>query len=313
MAKDEDFKLLKIQTCTLRVNLHCDGCKHQVKKVLQRIEGVYQVSIDAEQQKVTVLGSVDASALIKKLVKAGKHAEIWSNKSNNHQSQSQNQKGLSKKDDKNKKGHETLKKQQKVKPLTSGEEDDDVSFEDNEDLSQKQQEAVSANNPKKIKNKSQPNSGNGKKSQNVVGGQKGNFEGLSEGKRVILGPLGGGGGGNLGGFDFEMANGGQHGQHMMMNMNGLRYNQQQQGYNLQQQQMFNQSAAGSLNMMSMQNRQAMYQRPTIMQPTTGYYYNYNPAPYPYNEPPYGCYYTGGNGGGDVNMWSDEDTSSCSVM
>ncbi|KAJ0634139.1 putative heavy metal-associated domain, HMA, heavy metal-associated domain superfamily [Helianthus annuus] len=43
MAKDEDFKLLKIQTCTLRVNLHCDGCKHQVKKVLQRIEGDFHL------------------------------------------------------------------------------------------------------------------------------------------------------------------------------------------------------------------------------------------------------------------------------
>ncbi|KAK1425718.1 hypothetical protein QVD17_21073 [Tagetes erecta] len=64
MAKDEDFKLLKIQTCTLRVNLHCDGCKHKVKKILQRIEGVYQVSIDAEQQKVTVSGSVGSEILL---------------------------------------------------------------------------------------------------------------------------------------------------------------------------------------------------------------------------------------------------------
>ncbi|MFS7959498.1 putative heavy metal-associated domain superfamily [Helianthus anomalus] len=38
MTKDEDFKLLKIQTCVLRVNLHCDGCKHKVKKILQKID-----------------------------------------------------------------------------------------------------------------------------------------------------------------------------------------------------------------------------------------------------------------------------------
>nr|GLL32259.1 heavy metal-associated isoprenylated plant protein 37 [Ipomoea trifida] len=77
MTKDEDFKHLKIQTCVLKVNIHCDGCKQKVKKILQRIEGVYQVSIDDEQQKVSVAGSVEAPTLIKKLVRAGKHAELW--------------------------------------------------------------------------------------------------------------------------------------------------------------------------------------------------------------------------------------------
>lgn len=28
-----------LQTCVLKVNIHCDGCKHKVKKLLQRIEG----------------------------------------------------------------------------------------------------------------------------------------------------------------------------------------------------------------------------------------------------------------------------------
>ncbi|KAH6771551.1 Heavy metal transport/detoxification superfamily protein [Perilla frutescens var. hirtella] len=93
MTKDEDFKLLKIQNCVLRVNIHCDGCKQKVKKLLQRIEGVYQVNIDEEQQKVTVSGSVDSAILVKKLVRAGKHAEICTankgkkpNSSKNHES-----------------------------------------------------------------------------------------------------------------------------------------------------------------------------------------------------------------------------------
>ncbi|GFQ07386.1 copper transport protein atx1 [Phtheirospermum japonicum] len=90
MTKDEDFKLLKIQTCDLRVNVHCDGCKQKVKKLLQRIEGVYQVNIDSEHQKVTVSGNIDSATLIKKLVKAGKHAELWSKpKSNQNQTQKQ--------------------------------------------------------------------------------------------------------------------------------------------------------------------------------------------------------------------------------
>ncbi|XP_020270121.1 heavy metal-associated isoprenylated plant protein 37-like isoform X2 [Asparagus officinalis] len=91
MTKDNDeFKLLK--TVTLRVNIHCDGCKLKVKKLLQKIEGVYSVSIDLENQKVTVSGTVDSSTLIKKLTKSGKHAVLLSSqKSNNPAQQKPNQ------------------------------------------------------------------------------------------------------------------------------------------------------------------------------------------------------------------------------
>ncbi|XP_022726295.1 heavy metal-associated isoprenylated plant protein 37-like [Durio zibethinus] len=136
MTKEEDFKLLKIRTCDLKVNIHCDGCKQKVKKLLQRIEGVYQVSIDAEQQKVTVSGSVDSATLIKKLVRAGKHAEVWSQKSN------QNQKNNCIKDDKNNnegqkqglvKGLEAFKNQQKFPAFISVEDDDCMDDYDQED------------------------------------------------------------------------------------------------------------------------------------------------------------------------------------
>lgn len=40
--------------------------------------GVYQVSIDAEEQKVTVTGSADSATLINKLIRSGKQAELWS-------------------------------------------------------------------------------------------------------------------------------------------------------------------------------------------------------------------------------------------
>jgi hypothetical protein len=36
MSKEE---FMKIQTCVLKVNIHCDGCKQKVKKILQKIEG----------------------------------------------------------------------------------------------------------------------------------------------------------------------------------------------------------------------------------------------------------------------------------
>ncbi|EXB65628.1 hypothetical protein L484_025895 [Morus notabilis] len=177
MTKEEDFKLLKIQTCVLRVNIHCDGCKQKVKKLLQRIEGVYLVNIDSDQQKVTVSGNVDSETLIKKLVRAGKHAELWSHKPN----QNQKQKNNCIKDDKNNnkgnqqkqglnlmKGLEAFKNQQhhKFAPFGCGEDDefDDEDEEDEEDdelrfirekvnqlglLRQQQQAAMEASEAKK--------------------------------------------------------------------------------------------------------------------------------------------------------------------
>ncbi|KAH6802177.1 Heavy metal transport/detoxification superfamily protein [Perilla frutescens var. frutescens] len=116
MTRDEDFKLFKVQTCFLRVNIHCDGCKKKVKKILQRIEGVYQVMVDAEQQKVSISGGVDSAILIKKLVKAGKHAELWSSAA-----ESKNNKGQ-------KKNLESLKNKHKF-PFMS-EVDDELNEED---------------------------------------------------------------------------------------------------------------------------------------------------------------------------------------
>ncbi|PWA79070.1 Heavy metal-associated domain, HMA [Artemisia annua] len=82
MSKEE---FLKIQTCDLKVNFQCDGCKRKVKKILKKIEGVSQVSIDAEQGKVTVSGTVAPPSLIKKLAERGKHAEIWGAPKQNQQ------------------------------------------------------------------------------------------------------------------------------------------------------------------------------------------------------------------------------------
>ncbi|THG02452.1 heavy metal-associated isoprenylated plant protein 37-like [Camellia sinensis] len=140
MTKDEDFKLLKIQTCVLKVNIHCDGCRQKVKKLLQRIEGVYQVDLDAEQQKVTVSGSVDSATLIKKLIKAGKHAELWSQKTNQNQNQKQKAKDDNKNNNKGQKqqglakGLEAFKNQQHKFPAAFCSEDDDDDYLDDEEF-----------------------------------------------------------------------------------------------------------------------------------------------------------------------------------
>ncbi|KAJ6764162.1 HEAVY METAL TRANSPORT/DETOXIFICATION DOMAIN PROTEIN [Salix koriyanagi] len=86
MSKEE---FLKIQTCVLKVNIHCDGCKQKVKKLLQKIDGVFTTSIDSEQGKVTVSGNVDPAVLIKKLAKSGKHAELWGAPKGNNNGQNQ--------------------------------------------------------------------------------------------------------------------------------------------------------------------------------------------------------------------------------
>ncbi|XVF31302.1 hypothetical protein REPUB_Repub16aG0134200 [Reevesia pubescens] len=72
-------EVMKMQTWVLKVNIQCscDGCKQKIKKLLQKIDGVYTSSIIAEQGKVTVTGNVDPAILIKKLEKSGKHAQLW--------------------------------------------------------------------------------------------------------------------------------------------------------------------------------------------------------------------------------------------
>ncbi|CAI8610640.1 unnamed protein product [Vicia faba] len=73
---DATSQPLKYQTWFLKVSIHCEGCKRKVKKVLQNIDGVFTTAIDPQQQKVTVTGNVAVETLIRKLAKAGKHAEV---------------------------------------------------------------------------------------------------------------------------------------------------------------------------------------------------------------------------------------------
>ncbi|XP_077239902.1 uncharacterized protein LOC143880805 [Tasmannia lanceolata] len=124
MSKEEDFNFLKIQTWILKVNIDCYGCKKKVKKLLQKIDGVYTITMDSEQGKVIVSGNVDPSTLIKKLAKSGKHAELLDSKGGNNQLNNQfqniqieNDKGQ--KDGKDEKGGKDQKgaQQQQMKGL----------------------------------------------------------------------------------------------------------------------------------------------------------------------------------------------------
>ncbi|KAK3189575.1 hypothetical protein Dsin_029136 [Dipteronia sinensis] len=386
MTKEEDFKLLKIQTCVLKVNIHCDGCKQKVKKLLQRIEGVYQVNIiDAEQQKVTVSGSVDSATLIKKLVRAGKHAEVWSQKSNQNRNQKNNNNCI--KDDKNNnknqkqqgliKGLEAFKNQQQKFSTFISEDDDDI-FDDDEEEDDEEDElqflkanklnqlnllrqqaidakkgvgAAMATNNNKIMNNNvgnvnaakkviNPNQNLGMKVMNhhPGGGIDQKTMAALKINNVHLGAVAGAGfhgnggnvnnttaaalGGNpngLGGFQAVQQlqpnngyqnssaavfpNGGgyatskQYPSSMLMNMNG---------YN-------NHPSSQMMMNMNMQNRQPqmMYHRSLFIPPSTGYYYNHTPVPDYY--PPEQLNYSGCDHSSAAHMFSDENTSSCSIM
>ncbi|KAM0954353.1 putative heavy metal-associated domain, HMA, heavy metal-associated domain superfamily [Dioscorea sansibarensis] len=74
---EEVIEPLTYQTLALKVSIHCEGCKRKVKRVLQSIDGVYKITFDAQQHKVTITGNVGAETLIKKLLKNGKNAELW--------------------------------------------------------------------------------------------------------------------------------------------------------------------------------------------------------------------------------------------
>ncbi|KAE9589589.1 hypothetical protein Lal_00000298 [Lupinus albus] len=79
---EEHVEPLMCKTCVLKVSIHCEACKRKVKRILQKIDGVYDINIDLRQQKVVVIGNVESETLIKKLIsKTGKLAELWPEKS----------------------------------------------------------------------------------------------------------------------------------------------------------------------------------------------------------------------------------------
>ncbi|KGN54783.1 heavy metal-associated isoprenylated plant protein 23 [Cucumis sativus] len=70
-------KQLQLQTVELKVAMDCDGCELKVKKALSSLRGVKSVKINRKQLKVTVVGYVEASKVLKKAKSTGKKAEIW--------------------------------------------------------------------------------------------------------------------------------------------------------------------------------------------------------------------------------------------
>ncbi|KAK1390476.1 Chloroplast-targeted copper chaperone [Heracleum sosnowskyi] len=123
ISPEEPPQPLTYQTWVLKVSIHCVGCKRKVKKILQNIDGVYTITIDSQQQKVTVTGNIAAETLIKKLVRTGKHAEMWPE-------------------------NPALKEKKPEKPKNEGEKEENSSDEDEENPNERPQEVKVINNVK---------------------------------------------------------------------------------------------------------------------------------------------------------------------
>ncbi|OAY44051.1 heavy metal-associated isoprenylated plant protein 35 [Manihot esculenta] len=157
---------LKYKTLVLKVSVHCEGCKRKVKKILTNTDGVYTAEIDLRQQKVTVLGNVDADTLIKKLVKAGKHAELWPEKAD----QKEKKKGKSK-------NKEKEKEKEKQSDPENGDEDGEKEKEtvkteeiQIQDPSKPTENGSSTHKPEMTNNVGKPSEG-GTTSKPAAGGQ----------------------------------------------------------------------------------------------------------------------------------------------
>ncbi|OMP05006.1 hypothetical protein COLO4_09124 [Corchorus olitorius] len=69
---------LQAQTCVLKMHDKCENCLKKVKRMLQKINGVHSINIDADEGKVVVSSTIDPHQFISMLARAGKRAEILS-------------------------------------------------------------------------------------------------------------------------------------------------------------------------------------------------------------------------------------------
>eukprot|EP00250_Pteridium_aquilinum_P024465 c29114_g1_i1 orf=1056-1868(-) len=67
----------KLETITLKVFIHCEGCRRKVRRIIRILDGVEDVTVDSATGKVTVTGTADVKTILQRLQKYGKHAEMW--------------------------------------------------------------------------------------------------------------------------------------------------------------------------------------------------------------------------------------------
>ncbi|KAG6538739.1 heavy metal-associated isoprenylated plant protein 37-like [Zingiber officinale] len=314
MGKEEHFEVLKVKTHILKVNIHCHGCKLKVKKLLHRIQGVFSVDIDLENQKVTVQANVDSSTLIKKLIRAGKHAELWPQKSSDQSNnKKQNSQTAAPAKDNKKKNKEQWKEESNLKPskvlhrqlhlYSSDDKDYDSNDEDSEDLEDGlhllhkiqqnnliRQRNNSASGANKAGNKNASNESRNKAGGNENPDLNANIAALQ--KMMID---------NANGFQANAYHGGVQSQGpMMVNYQGQAHHPSamMRGHNMMKPQMM-------MRDHNMQQPQMMYLRSPQVSPYSGYYSCF-PAQYNHqNYLPCDDYVT--------HLFCDENPGGCVIM
>ncbi|KAL5731186.1 hypothetical protein ACHQM5_003941 [Ranunculus cassubicifolius] len=70
--------LLSITIITeMKVHMCCPGCETKIRKAIQKLEGIDDIEIDMNMQKVTVTGLPDQKKVLKMVRKTGRRAELW--------------------------------------------------------------------------------------------------------------------------------------------------------------------------------------------------------------------------------------------
>ncbi|XP_059460252.1 heavy metal-associated isoprenylated plant protein 26-like [Corylus avellana] len=68
----------QLQTVEIKVKMDCEGCERKVRRALEGMMGVKQVTVERKAHKVTVVGYVDPARVVSRLQhRTNKRAEIW--------------------------------------------------------------------------------------------------------------------------------------------------------------------------------------------------------------------------------------------
>ncbi|KAJ6377283.1 hypothetical protein OIU76_026288 [Salix suchowensis] len=65
------------QITEMRVHMDCAGCETNIRKAIQKLDGVDGIDIDIAMQKVTVTGWPDQRKVLRAVRKTGRRAELW--------------------------------------------------------------------------------------------------------------------------------------------------------------------------------------------------------------------------------------------
>ncbi|KAL9238405.1 hypothetical protein vseg_012831 [Gypsophila vaccaria] len=71
-------KRKQFQTVEIKVKIDCEGCERKVRRSVEGMKGVTEVSIEPKQSKLTVVGYVEPNKVVSRVRhRTGKRVELW--------------------------------------------------------------------------------------------------------------------------------------------------------------------------------------------------------------------------------------------